>query len=132
MKKIFFCFLFVLLANFSFGQMPQACNTCLRKLIQSSAHFKKRFGKKDIFLNKAWSGAASSDGYNLTFTIYAENVKVGTFNRIVTYQLNGATKKLSVNDTYRKYNSADINYNKKLLIDVYKSCMKNKLSAKDL
>lgn len=132
MKKLLCFLLFVLLTNFLFAQMREACNKCLEKLIQSSAHYKKRFGNKDIFLHKKWSGDASSDGYNLTFTIYAENAAVGTYNRIVTYQLSGATSKLGVNDIYRKYNSTDVKYNKKLLIDVYKYCRKDGMFRKNI
>ena len=132
MKKIFFTFLFVLLTNFLFAQMPEACNKCLQKLVQSSSHYKNRFGNKDILLNKKWTADASSGGHNLTFTIYSENDKFGAYNRIVTYQLHGVTNKLSDNDTYSKYNSGDVNYNKKLLKDVYKYCRKNNLFIKDV
>ena len=107
-----------------FAQMPKECEQNLKKIIESSSHYKKRFGNKDIFRDKSWTHDASSDGYNLIFTIYHENSKVGAFNRIVTYQLNGETKKLSVKDTFTKYNSTNINYNKKLLIGI-EYCKKN-------
>lgn len=107
--------------------MPEKCNDCLKKLVQSSSHYKKRFGNKNIFLDKKWNADASSDGYNLTYTIYYENIKTEAYNRVITYQLNGATKKLSVKDTFSKYNSFDVKYNKNLLIDVFKYCSINNI-----
>src|ERR1041384_570264 len=104
MKTLFFVSLFALITNSLHAQMPAACNTCLIKLIQSSSHYKKRFGNKNIFTDKRWIADASSDGYNLTLTIYHENPQVEVNNRIVAYELNGATKKLSVDDTFSKYN----------------------------
>jgi hypothetical protein len=124
MKKTLFTLYFFFIANFLFAQMSKECELSLKQLVESSSHYKKRFGKKDIFLNKAWTHDASSDGYNLAFTIYHENWKVGTFNRIVTYHLNGSTKKLSVEDTFTKYNSKNIPYNKNLLIGL-EYCKKN-------
>src|SRR4051794_31331661 len=100
MKKIFLTLYFFFIANALLAQMAKECEQFLKQLVQSSSHYKNRFGNKDIFLDKSWTQDASSDGYNLIFTIYHENTKVGVFNRIVTYQLNGATKKLSVKDTF--------------------------------
>lgn len=124
MKKTLLTLYFFFIANFLFAQMSGDCEQFLKQLIESSSHYKKRFGKKDIFLNRDWTHDASSDGYNLVFTIYHENNKVGTFNRIVTYRLSGTTKKLSVEDTFTKYNSQDIFYNKNLLIGI-EYCKRN-------
>lgn len=126
-KKALFLVSFLAISNILLAQLPAQCETCLKKLVQSCVHYKKRFGNKDIFLNKKWNYDASSDGYNLFFTIYYENTKVGTYNRIVTYELEDHTKKLSVKDTFNKYNSSDISYDKKLLPAVYKICAKNKV-----
>jgi len=102
--------------------MSADCGMYLKKLVESSAHYKKRFGDKDIFLNKKWRGDASSDGQSLTFTIYFENTKVGNYNTIVVYKLDDFSKELSVKDAFPKYNTSHTGYNKKYLIELYKYC----------
>lgn len=126
MKKTLLSLAFIIVVNVLVAQMPEQCELCLKRIVESSSHYKKRFGNKDIFSNKKWNGDASSDGSNLTYTIYRENTKVGTYNRIVTYHLNGTTKKLSVEDAFSKNNSDNISYDHKLLAPLYKFCLKGR------
>jgi hypothetical protein len=112
-KIILFGLLF--LPKISTSQMPAHYELCLMRLVESSDHYKRRFGNRDIFTNKKWKGDASSDGHNLTFTIYFENTKVGNYNTIVVYTLDDFSKELRVKDTFPKYNTAHSPYDKKYL-----------------
>jgi hypothetical protein len=123
MRNKIILFAFLLLAKVSTGQMPADCEMYLKKLVESSEHYKRRFGNKDLFLNKKWKGDASSDGHSLTFTIYFENTQVGNYNTIVVYKLDDFSKELSVKDTFAKYNTSHTSFDKKYLSGLYKYCI---------